>query len=585
MVKNYFTLYHLASEMKAAFEGGFLFEAFTQDKNELRLSLIAPDKKKYTVVGLVKHPALCLYFNEEFTRRKRNTAALFQDAAEKKIESVRISEFDRLIYFDLADSLQLTFQLFSADTNFFLLKDGIVIQAFKDFTTHEGKKNSEQSRTPLLQTLESLVTDAEKFGAALQTAEGKSLPEKLRRILPGIDTHLSKEILFRASQSSGDIEGNPSADAVKNPSADAVKKICDAASDLFYELISPEPKLCFKNKRALHRALLATSQSPLQHDAVRFSIITETEFSPERIETFDSINGGLQAFATEIYRADSFTHGLEEMKKKLVRLIAKTEKSLDAMQSERAQPRADDYEAAGHRILSHLSELTKGIESIELDDYISGQRVLTKLDPKKSPRENAEAYFEKAKKSRQNFLIAANRLKEFQTALVLFRRLGVELSAIDAFKPFEKWKTENAAALIKYGLLAKEIVEQQTLFKKFRLSEHSELWVGKNAKNNDLLTFKHAKPNELWLHARGTSGSHCVLKTGGITAQPADIEKAAEIAAYYSSARGADLVPVIYTPKKFVRKSKGATVGSVIVEREEVLLVRPRLPQSATDDA
>ncbi|MFN3386176.1 MAG: hypothetical protein ACK42Y_06260, partial [Candidatus Thermochlorobacter sp.] len=56
-----------------------------------------------------------------------------------------------------------------------------------------------------------------------------------------------------------------------------------------------------------------------------------------------------------------------------------------------------------------------------------------------------------------------------------------------------------------------------------------------------------------------------------------DIMRAAEIAAYYSAARTSELVPVIYTEKKYVRKPKGAPTGSVIVEREEVLMVKPRL--------
>jgi predicted ribosome quality control (RQC) complex YloA/Tae2 family protein len=102
--------------------------------------------------------------------------------------------------------------------------------------------------------------------------------------------------------------------------------------------------------------------------------------------------------------------------------------------------------------------------------------------------------------------------------------------------------------------------------------------VGKNAKNNDELTLKFAHKDDLWLHAKGVSGSHVIIKHKAQLAFPASvIEYAAQIAAHYSSAAGSSLVPVIYTPKKFVRKPKGANPGQVSVEKEELLLVEPKL--------
>lgn len=103
--------------------------------------------------------------------------------------------------------------------------------------------------------------------------------------------------------------------------------------------------------------------------------------------------------------------------------------------------------------------------------------------------------------------------------------------------------------------------------------------VGKSAANNDELTMKFAKPNDIWLHARGTSGSHVVLKMHTNDKPPKYIlEQAAQIAAYYSGARNAKHVPVIYTYKKYVRKPKGANPGSVVVTKEDVIIVEPKLP-------
>jgi predicted ribosome quality control (RQC) complex YloA/Tae2 family protein len=95
-----------------------------------------------------------------------------------------------------------------------------------------------------------------------------------------------------------------------------------------------------------------------------------------------------------------------------------------------------------------------------------------------------------------------------------------------------------------------------------------------------MLTTKYASPNDLWFHVRGASGSHTVLKVSNkkeVTGKEI-INKAASIAAYYSKARNASSVPVAYCQKKYVKKKKGFKEGSVVMEREKVIFVKPGLP-------
>ncbi|MEK6571387.1 MAG: NFACT RNA binding domain-containing protein, partial [Bacteroidota bacterium] len=114
----------------------------------------------------------------------------------------------------------------------------------------------------------------------------------------------------------------------------------------------------------------------------------------------------------------------------------------------------------------------------------------------------------------------------------------------------------------------------------FTVTGGFEVWAGKSSENNDLLTMKYAKPNDLWFHARGGSGSHVVLKVGTGSGNPSKeaIEKAASIAAYYSKMKNATMVPVAYCERKYVRKSKGAPAGTVSLQHEKVLFVEPGLP-------
>ena len=100
--------------------------------------------------------------------------------------------------------------------------------------------------------------------------------------------------------------------------------------------------------------------------------------------------------------------------------------------------------------------------------------------------------------------------------------------------------------------------------------------VGKNSKNNDKLTFGNAYKEDLWLHVKDAKGSHVLLKyRSDRKFSKIAIEKAAQLAAYYSKRSTEGLVPVIYTPKKYIRKRKGDPPGLVVVDKEEVLLVEP----------
>jgi predicted ribosome quality control (RQC) complex YloA/Tae2 family protein len=122
-------------------------------------------------------------------------------------------------------------------------------------------------------------------------------------------------------------------------------------------------------------------------------------------------------------------------------------------------------------------------------------------------------------------------------------------------------------------------------YRTFHVLGHDVL-VGKHARGNDELTQRIARPEDLWFHARGTSGSHVVLRWDKNRDNPGPelIERVASIAAWYSGAKHSGLVPVAWTRKKYVRKPKGAAPGAVVMTREEVVIVEPRLPGKHDDD-
>ena len=113
-------------------------------------------------------------------------------------------------------------------------------------------------------------------------------------------------------------------------------------------------------------------------------------------------------------------------------------------------------------------------------------------------------------------------------------------------------------------------------YKQYTTSLGNIVLVGRSAADNDQLTFKVARKYDLWLHSQQTSGSHVVLRRPNRTYQfqKESIVEAAQIAAFFSTAKGSDSVPVIYTEVRYVRKARKGKPGQVLADRTKSILVR-----------
>jgi predicted ribosome quality control (RQC) complex YloA/Tae2 family protein len=225
-------------------------------------------------------------------------------------------------------------------------------------------------------------------------------------------------------------------------------------------------------------------------------------------------------------------------------------------------------EHIGHIIMANLHLIKHGDSLVELTDFYTNKVISIKLKKELNPQQNAEWYYKKSKNRQRELL----QLEEQQVQLnaVLPKLQAKHQQLIDAadlkqLKQYQSGKKEQQDSLP---------------FRRFEIDGFTVL-VGKGAANNDLLTLKYAHKNDIWLHAKDVSGSHVVIKQRSDKKYTtAVIDSAASIAAYYSKLRGSTWVPVAYTEKKFVRKPKGFDPGKVVVDKEEVILVAPRLPFS-----
>ena len=114
---------------------------------------------------------------------------------------------------------------------------------------------------------------------------------------------------------------------------------------------------------------------------------------------------------------------------------------------------------------------------------------------------------------------------------------------------------------------------------RYELPGGFEALAGKTDADNDILSLKTARPNDLWFHVHNLPGSHVILRhPDGDTPDNTTVKQAAAIAAWHSKARNAGTVPVSCTEAKHVGKPRGAKPGSVTIKREKTIKVRPALP-------
>ena len=237
---------------------------------------------------------------------------------------------------------------------------------------------------------------------------------------------------------------------------------------------------------------------------------------------------------------------------------------------------------AGYRnladlIMAHLHEIPAGATQHEVLDFYTGEPRTLKLKASEKPQKTAENLYRKAKNQQ---------IEERQLGERIARR---DAEALFALERLEELDTQPALAELRglrawrrlHGLDPAQAAAQAARELPFKVFEDRgfTILVGRNSANNDLLTQKYAHKDDLWLHAKDVSGSHVVIrhKAGQPTPEPV-IEHAAQLAAWYSRRQHDSLCPVTVTPKKFVRKPKGALPGQVIVERERVVLVQPGNP-------
>jgi len=243
---------------------------------------------------------------------------------------------------------------------------------------------------------------------------------------------------------------------------------------------------------------------------------------------------------------------------------------------------ADLHARKGQLLVANSAKVRRGQREITLRDYGNPAQgdLQIELDPARSVDENAKHYFTLHRKARRGAEIVKGRLAEVEGRLTKLRDLILE--AEGAKRLGEMQRIEAALVPLARRLPARDRARSSASKtegpepRTFRSSDGLPILVGKSGPGNDRLTWRLARSHDLWLHAQGIPGSHVVVRLDKRKpVPPRTLREAAQLAAYYSRARGHVKVPVDYALRKYLRKPKAAAPGLVLLSQEKTIVVRP----------
>lgn len=256
----------------------------------------------------------------------------------------------------------------------------------------------------------------------------------------------------------------------------------------------------------------------------------------------------------------------------LRKAIKKTTRRVEALQADLDKAaRYQGYARYGELLKAHLGKILRGQERITVADYFdpSLPELVIPLDPAKNAKGNMEDYFRKHRKH-----LAAER--EIRPRLEAAAR---ELAALQAKRlavERDEWEPEAPASPIQSAVSRPATTRQKPTgpFRRFVSADGAPILVGRNARENEELTFGVARSHDLWFHARGTPGSHVVLRLDkGADPPHESIRDAATLALLYSDLKKSGKGEVIYAKRSGVRKAKGTSPGTVTVTQDRTIYV------------
>mgnify|MGYP000045517373 CR=1 FL=1 len=376
--------------------------------------------------------------------------------------------------------------------------------------------------------------------------------QPLHRLLPrqllGVSPMTAREIVARAT-------GDPEASAIESSPNEIVSAIA--------ALLGP---VCNDAAWSPHVALDTDGE-----------VIAFAPYEPHQyphVEPAPDVSTAMWRYFESHIAADPYAAARRQTQRWIDETRARLERKQTQLESQVIdQAQIDRLREAGELLLTYQHQVERGAHEVTVPDY-TGQARAIPLSPALTAVENAQDYFARYHKASRAAEDLDRRLAAVRPDLAYLEQLAADLAMAESRPEIDSVRDE----LVQAGWAPKprrpSSKGQTGGPRRFEIDGFT-IYVGRNARQNEALTFDRAAPTDLWLHARGLPGAHVVITHDERQREipEAVVRRAAQLAAYYSSARGERQVAVDVTERRFVRRVRGGRPGLVTYHNERTVWV------------
>ncbi|WP_100330854.1 Rqc2 family fibronectin-binding protein [Bacillus xiapuensis] len=315
----------------------------------------------------------------------------------------------------------------------------------------------------------------------------------------------------------------------------------------------------------------------IEHESKSFFYLKELRHLYGERKTFSTLSEMLDRFYVGKAARDRVKQQANDLERFIKNEKEKNEtKLLKLERTLKDAEKAERYQLAGELLTANLYAVEKGMNEIEVVNYYdeAGGKITISLDPRKTPAENAQKYFSKYQKAKNAAKIVQEQIAKTKEEILYFDNLLQQIESASP-KDIEEIREEMAEEgyMKQKAAKKKKPAHQKPELETYKASDGTLIVVGKNNKQNDYLTNKYARRDEIWLHTKDIPGSHVVIRHEA----PAEktILEAANLAAYFSKAKSSSSVPVDFTKVRHVKKPNGTKPGFVLYDHQQTVYVTP----------
>jgi hypothetical protein len=527
-MNNYYTLHHQTAFLDEFLRGATVVSVLSRKKRQLEFNFFLNDNAFQLVFHTANQSAL--FLQDGMNDSRTNAASVFEDIWGMSVQNIVLDNADRIVNVSLQDGHELRLFAYGPKSNAFLYVNGELTDQFRNTLPAERKSEYIQGSVAAVDLAKStrdkiLVRDP-RFP--------RQWLDKMIATLE-LESYESAELCMMVDKLTDTM--------LKKP---VFRRLSDNSICLLPDTYVPDPSA------TVHGDVNTMVRSCWVQREIRDRYVSRRNHMESELEAADR-------------RLRSVLEGLQDDTKSL--------------------HRADQYETTGHILMAYSYLSIPDCDSVELEDIFNPpSKVTVKVKKGVSFSENAQLYYQKAKNTRKTLEANKERLVETMGKIKQLQTLSERFTEVDGPRTFDRWLKSNERALSTLMPSRQLGVGSGKPWRSLNIGKY-DVWIGKSAAGNDeLLQASHKE--DIWFHARHVSGSHVVIRMARHAGFPTDevIQEVASWAAWFSKAKTAGMVPVVYTKRKHVRKPKGAAPGSVLVDKEQVCLVEPVKPPNSVSE-